>query len=95
MRKMTPPKAPRRPRVERAKPWLTQVEADRRILKRVDAKGRPGRALAAAAPRLADSQYAEALDHVLARAFYLLQEFPGRFAGDTVWVQRDQDRFFP
>ncbi len=30
--------------------------------------------------------------HVLARAFYLLQEFPGRFAGDTVWVQRDQDR---
>ena len=65
---MTPPKAPRRPRVARAKPWLTQVEADRRILKRVDAKGRPGRALAAAAPRLADSQYAEALDHVLARA---------------------------
>ena len=31
-------------------------------------------------------------DHVLARAFYLLQEFPGRFNGDTVWVQRDQDR---
>ncbi len=31
-------------------------------------------------------------DHVIARSFYLLQEFPGRFAGDTVWVQRDQDR---
>ena len=31
-------------------------------------------------------------DHVLARSFYLLQEFPGRFTGDTVWVQRDQDR---
>jgi len=31
-------------------------------------------------------------DHVLARSFYLLQEFPGRFAGDIVWVQRDQDR---
>ncbi len=31
-------------------------------------------------------------EHVLARAFYLLQDFPGRFAGDTVWVQRDQDR---
>ncbi len=31
-------------------------------------------------------------EHVLARSFYLLQEFPGRFAGDTVWVQRDQDR---
>ena len=31
-------------------------------------------------------------DHVLARAFYLLQDFPGRFTGDTVWVQRDQDR---
>ncbi len=30
--------------------------------------------------------------HVLARAFYLLQDFPGRYAGDTVWVQRDQDR---
>jgi hypothetical protein len=31
-------------------------------------------------------------EHVLARAFYLLQDFPGRFTGDTVWVQRDQDR---
>ncbi len=30
--------------------------------------------------------------HVLARAFYLLQDFPGRFDGDTVWVQQDQDR---
>ena len=31
-------------------------------------------------------------DHVLARSFYLLQDFPGRFDGDTVWVGRDQDR---
>ena len=31
-------------------------------------------------------------DHVIARAFYLLQDFPGRFDGDTVWVQRAQDR---
>jgi hypothetical protein len=31
-------------------------------------------------------------EHVLSRAFYLLQDFPGRFAGSTVWVQRDQDR---
>jgi hypothetical protein len=31
-------------------------------------------------------------EHVLARAFYLLQDFPGRFAGSGVWVQRDQDR---
>ncbi len=31
-------------------------------------------------------------DHVLARAFYLLSDFPGRYAGDPVWVQRDQDR---
>lgn len=31
-------------------------------------------------------------DHVLSRSFYLLQDFPGRFTGDTVWVQRDQDR---
>ena len=30
--------------------------------------------------------------HVLARAFYLLSDFPGRYTGDTVWVQRDQDR---
>lgn len=31
-------------------------------------------------------------DHVIARSFYLLQDFPGRFDGDTVWVQRAQDR---
>jgi len=31
-------------------------------------------------------------DHVLARAFYLLQDFPGRYTGAPVWVQRDQDR---
>jgi hypothetical protein len=31
-------------------------------------------------------------DHVLSHAFYLLPDFPGRFTGDTVWVQRDQDR---
>lgn len=31
-------------------------------------------------------------EHVLARSFYLLQDFPGRYTGDSVWVQRDQDR---
>ena len=31
-------------------------------------------------------------DHVLGRAFYLLGEFPGRFAGGQVWIQRDVDR---
>ncbi|MSP00660.1 MAG: DUF4159 domain-containing protein [Acetobacteraceae bacterium] len=31
-------------------------------------------------------------EHVLARAFYLLSDFPGRFTGEQVWVQRDQDR---
>jgi hypothetical protein len=31
-------------------------------------------------------------EHVLARSFYLLSDFPGRYTGDTVWVQRDQDR---
>jgi hypothetical protein len=31
-------------------------------------------------------------EHVLARAFYLLQDFPGRYTGEPVWVQRDQDR---
>ncbi len=30
--------------------------------------------------------------HVLAHAFYLLSDFPGRYDGDTVWVQQDQDR---
>jgi hypothetical protein len=31
-------------------------------------------------------------DHVLKRAFYLLQDLPGRFTGGTVWVAREQDR---
>jgi hypothetical protein len=31
-------------------------------------------------------------DHVLKRAFYLLSDLPGRFAGGTVWVARDVDR---
>ena len=31
-------------------------------------------------------------EHVLSRSFYLLNDFPGRFTGDSVWVQRDQDR---
>jgi hypothetical protein len=31
-------------------------------------------------------------DHVLRRAFYLLNELPGRFAGGQVWAARDQDR---
>jgi hypothetical protein len=31
-------------------------------------------------------------DHVLGRAFYLLSEFPGRYAGGQVWIQRDVDR---
>jgi hypothetical protein len=30
--------------------------------------------------------------HVLAKSFYLLSDFPGRFDGAPVWVQRDQDR---
>ncbi len=29
-------------------------------------------------------------DHVLTKAFYLLREFPGRYAGGTVWVERHQ-----
>ncbi len=29
--------------------------------------------------------------HVLARSFYLLNEFPGRYVGTPVWVGRDQD----
>jgi hypothetical protein len=30
-------------------------------------------------------------DHVLTRAFYLLQEFPGRFSGSPVWVEANPD----
>lgn len=30
-------------------------------------------------------------DHVLTRAFYLLQEFPGRYTGGTVWVEANAD----
>ena len=30
--------------------------------------------------------------HVLARSFYLLHDFPGRFDGGSIWVQRDEDR---
>ncbi|HET6183255.1 MAG TPA: DUF4159 domain-containing protein [Acetobacteraceae bacterium] len=32
------------------------------------------------------------VSHVLARAFYLLRDYPGRYDGSTVWVQRDEDR---
>lgn len=31
-------------------------------------------------------------DHVLSRAFYLINDFPGRFTGEAVWAQKDQDR---
>ena len=31
-------------------------------------------------------------DHVLTRAFYLLTDFPGRWIGGQVWVQRHEDR---
>jgi hypothetical protein len=28
------------------------------------------------------------VDHVLTKSFYLLKEFPGRWTGGTVWVER-------
>ena len=31
-------------------------------------------------------------DHVLTKAFYLLQEFPGRYAGSGLWVEETDDR---
>ncbi len=31
-------------------------------------------------------------DHVLSHSFYLLNDFPGRFTGDPVWAQQEQDR---
>ncbi|MCH7865009.1 MAG: DUF4159 domain-containing protein, partial [Proteobacteria bacterium] len=31
-------------------------------------------------------------DHVLTRAFYLIHEFPGRWTGGTLWVERAGER---
>jgi hypothetical protein len=31
-------------------------------------------------------------DHVLTKSFYLMQEFPGRWAGGTLWVEPSNDR---
>ena len=31
-------------------------------------------------------------DHVLTKAFYLMQEFPGRFSGGTVWIEASETR---
>jgi hypothetical protein len=31
-------------------------------------------------------------DHVLTKSFYLMQEFPGRWAGGTLWVEPVDDR---
>ena len=30
-------------------------------------------------------------DHVLTRSFYLLQDFPGRYAGGEIWVEAPQN----
>jgi hypothetical protein len=32
-------------------------------------------------------------DHVLTKSFYLMQVFPGRWSGGTVWVERGDDRY--
>lgn len=47
--------------------------------------------------RLADSLRLPPLipapaDHVLSRAYYLLRDYPGRWAGGTVWVERAGER---
>ena len=31
-------------------------------------------------------------DHVLTKSFYLMQEFPGRWAGGTLWVEPAEDQ---
>jgi hypothetical protein len=31
-------------------------------------------------------------DHVLTKSFYLMQEFPGRWSGGTIWVESGDDR---
>ena len=48
----------------------------------------PGRAAPAAAARRPQPAAAEPVpeDHTLTRSFYLLQDFPGRWTGQTVWV---------
>jgi hypothetical protein len=32
-------------------------------------------------------------DHILTKAFYLMQDFPGRWAGGRLWVERPGERF--
>jgi hypothetical protein len=31
-------------------------------------------------------------DHVLTKSFYLMQEFPGRFSGGTLWIETTESR---
>ncbi len=59
----------------------------RDVLRRLSTDANAG-AVALAAPPLA----ALTSTHVLARSFYLLSDFPGRYEGDTVWIARDIDR---
>lgn len=62
-----------------------------------DTQERGGTAQASAMRELAEDLSLPPLvpvqsDHVLTRAFYLLEEFPGRFAGGTLWVERAGER---
>ena len=58
----------------------------------IDSRGDPGAVRAAAAGLAVPPLTPLTTEHVLSRAFYLLSEYPGRVAGDTVWVQRQGDR---
>jgi hypothetical protein len=58
----------------------------------IDSRGDPNVLRTAAAGLAIPPLTPLTTEHVLARAFYLLSEYPGRTVGDTVWVQRQGDR---
>ncbi len=58
----------------------------------IDSRGDPSTLRTAAAGLSIPPLTPLTTEHVLSRAFYLLSEYPGRMAGDTVWVQRQGDR---
>ncbi len=58
----------------------------------IDSRGDPAALRAAVAGLAIPPLTPLTTEHVLARAFYLLSDYPGRTDGDTVWVQRQGDR---
>ena len=58
----------------------------------IDSRGDPAALRTAAAGLAIPPLTPLTTEHVLARAFYLLSEYPGRLSGNPVWVQRQGDR---